>query len=321
MRGRIYKISSPNFLIKNRRVIILSKKKIPSSILSKKSIPYLLLLPAFIYYAVFWLTPVLSGMVEVFTDLNGNFTLTENFKLMLQSDLFDKAIMNTALFAAFSVVIQYFIALLLAVLLSGKFRGAKLLMFISMIPMAITPTAVAILWKTGLLKEGWINSVLMFFNIIKQPIVFLNAEGLAAVFLIILIDTWTVTPSVMIILSAGLQGVQRELKEAAYTFGANKWRIFVDVTLPILKPSIITSVILRLIAAVQIWAIAVMVLGFSKVPFLVERIAFYVDVVPGVATSEKLAFTLSFTTTVIVLIATLIYLRVTKKKTNSGGNN
>ena len=299
----------------------MSKKKISNSILSKKSIPYLLLLPAFIYYTIFWLTPVCSGMVEVFTDLNGNFTLTENFKLVLNSDLFGKSVMNTALFAAVSVVIQYFLALLLAVLLSGKFKGSKLLMFIAMIPMAITPTAVAILWKTGLIKEGWVNSVLMFFNIIKEPIVFLNAEGLVAVFLIILVDTWTVTPLVMIILSAGLQSVHRELKEAAYIFGASKWRIFVDITLPILKPSIITSVILRLIAAVQVWAIVVMVLGFSKVPFLVERIAFYVDVVPGVATSQKIAFTLSFITTVIVLIATLIYLRVTKKITNLGGNN
>ncbi len=307
--------------LENSSQIGLTNSKGLSSIFNKKTIPYLLLLPAFIYYAVFWLAPVFAGVLEVFTDMNGSFTLTENFKLMLKSDLFDKAVMNTALFAAISVILQYFIALLLAVLLSRKFKGSKLLMFVAMIPMAITPTAVAILWKTGLIKDGWVNSVLMFLRIIKEPIVFLNAEGLAAVFLIVLIDTWTVTPSVMIILSAGLQGIQRELKEAAYTFGANKWRIFVDITLPILKPSIITSIILRLIAAIQVWAIAVMVLGFSRVPFLVERIAFYVDAVPGVATSEKLAFTFSFTTTVIVFITTVIYLRATKKKTKQGGNS
>ncbi|SHJ84648.1 multiple sugar transport system permease protein [Geosporobacter subterraneus DSM 17957] len=301
---------------------IFKKKQIDlKRVFSKKAIPYLLLLPAFIYYAIFWLAPVFAGVAEVFTDVNGQFTLTGNFKLMMHSDLFDKAVMNTALFAAVSVMIQYFIALLLAVLLSRKFRGAKLFMFIAMIPMAITPTAVAILWKTGLIKEGWINSLLMFLHIIKEPIVFLNAEGLAAVFLIILIDTWTVTPSVMIILLAGLQGMQRELKEAAYTFGANKWRIFVDITLPILKPSIITSIILRLIAAIQVWAIAVMVLGFNKVPFLVERIAFYVDAVPGVATSEKLAFTFSFTTTVIVFMVTIIYLKFAKRNTKIGGSS
>ncbi len=282
--------------------------------MNKRKIPYLLLMPAFLFYGVFWLYPVLSGAKEVFTDLNGDFTLLGNFKLMAQSDLFSEAVMNTAIFAAVSVIAQYLLALLLAVLLSRKFKGAKLLMFVSMIPMAITPTAVAILWKTGLMGDGWINTLLMNLNLISEPLQFMNVEGLSAVFLVILIDTWTVTPSVMIILVAGLQGIQKELKEAAFLFGANKWQTFKDIVLPILKPSITTSVIMRLIAAVQVWAIAVMVLGYSKVPFLVERVAFYVDVVPGVDTSEKLAFTYSFLTTVIVLLATVVYLRVSKGK-------
>ena len=283
--------------------------------MNKRKIPFLLLAPAFLFYGVFWLYPVLSGAKEVFTDLNGDFTLLGNFKLMAQSELFTEAVMNTAIFAAVSVIVQYLLALVLAVLLSRKFKGSKLLMFVSMIPMAITPTAVAILWKTGLMGDGWINTLLMNLHLISEPLQFMNVEGLSAVFLVILIDTWTVTPSVMIILVAGLQGVQKELKEAAFLFGANKWQVFKDIVLPILKPSITTSVIMRLIAAVQGWAIAVMVLGYSKVPFLVERVAFYVDVVPGVDTSEKLAFTYSFLTTVIVLLATVVYLRVSKGKT------
>lgn len=284
-------------------------------LLDKKKIPYLLLAPAFLFYAVFWFIPVFSGIKEVFTDFDGNFTLLGNFKLMLESELIGKAVFNTAAFAAISVVIQYFIAMLLAVLLSRKFKSSKLLMFISMIPMAITPTAVAILWKTGLVKDGWINTILMALRIIDKPVVFMNAEGFMAVLLVILIDTWTVTPSVMIILIAGLQGLQRELKEAAYLFGANKWQIFTDIVIPVLKPSITTSIIMRLIAAIQVWAIAVMVLGYSRVPFLVERIAFYVEAVPGVHTSQKLAFTLSFLTTIIVLIATVLYLKVSKSGT------
>ena len=285
----------------------------------KKAIPFLLLAPAFLFYIVFWLFPVLEGVKEVFTDLEGNFTLFGNFQMMAESDLFSEAVMNTAIFAAVSVIIQYLLALLLAVLLSRKFRGSKLLLFVSMIPMAITPTAVAILWKTGLIRDGWINTILVNLHLIQDPIQFMNVEGLSGVFLIILIDTWTVLPSVMIILIAGLQGMQKELKEAAFLFGANKWQIFKDIVLPILKPSITTSIITRLIAAIQVWAISVMVLGYSKVPFLVERIAFYEDVVPGVDTSEKLAFTYSFMTTVIVLLATVIYLRVSKGKTKKGG--
>ena len=280
---------------------------------SRRAVPFLLMAPAFVYYAVFWLMPVAEGIAEVFTGLEGGFTLTGNFVLMGESDLFAQSALNTALFAAISLLVQYLIALGLAVTLNIKFKFSNILMFLSMIPMAITPTAVAILWKTGLFRDGWINSLLMGLGIVKSPLLFMNAEGFSALLLIILIDTWTVTPSVMIILSAGLQGIQRELREAAYTFGAGKWRTFRDITLPILKPSIVTSLILRLIAAVQVWAIAVMVLGHGKVPFLVERVAFYVDVIPGVPSSAKLAFTLSFTTTVIVFGVTMIYYRVSRR--------
>ena len=271
----------------------------PAAGISQKSlfgrcVPYILLAPVFVYYAVFWLLPVISGMKEVFTDLDGNFTLLGNFRLMAESDLFNEAVMNTAAFAVISVLLQYLLALVLAVLLSRKFKGAKLLMFVAMIPMAITPTATAILWKTGLVRDGWINTILLNLHLISDPLVFMNVEGFQAVLTVVLIDTWTVTPSVMIILVAGLQGLQREMKEAAYTFGANKWQIFKDIVLPILKPSITT-------------------------PFLVERIAFYVDVVPGVDTSTKLAFTYSFLTTVVVLLATVAYLKVSHNGTRKGG--
>jgi multiple sugar transport system permease protein len=281
----------------------------------RKIAPYLLMTPAFMYYVAFWLLPVLSGIAEVFTTSEGGFTLTGNFLLMWRSDLFLASVYNTALFAAISVILQYLIALILAVLLNIKFKFSHILMFIAMIPMAITPTAVAILWKTGLFRDGWINSLLMGTGVLKSPLVFMNADGFSALLLIILIDTWTVTPSVMIILSAGLQGISKEIREAAYSFGANKWRIFKDITLPILKPSIVASIILRLISAVQVWAIAVMVLGHGKVPFLVERIAFYEDVIPGVPSSGKLAFTLSFTTTVIVFLVTMLYYRVSRRGT------
>ncbi|MDR1249819.1 MAG: sugar ABC transporter permease [Treponema sp.] len=285
----------------------------PAPLKARNAAPYLLMAPAFLYYAVFWLLPVIGGIVEVFTALDGSFTLTGNFRLMWQSDLFLQSVINTALFAAISVTLQYLIALTLAVLLNIRFGFSGVLMFIAMIPMAITPTAVAILWKIGLFKDGWINSILMGLGLIKENLLFMGAEGFSALLMIILIDTWTVTPSVMIILSAGLQGIQKDLREAAYTFGANKWRIFRDITLPILRPSIVASVILRLIAAVQVWAIAVMTLGHGRVPFMVERIAFYEDVIPGVPTSSKIAFTLSFTTTAIVFLATMAYYHISRR--------
>lgn len=279
----------------------------------KKLTPYLLIAPSIIFYLIFWIYPVLNGIKEVFTDYDGNLVLLDNFILTLNSDLSNEAFINTMIFGISSIIIQFILALAISLLLRNKFKGSKIIMFIAMIPMAITPTAVAILWKTGLIKEGWLNTVLLALNIIDKPLVFLNVEGLKAVILILLIDTWTVVPSVMIILIAGLQNINKEVEEAAYIFGASKMEILKDIILPMLKPTIITAVILRLIAALQVWNIAVMVLGYGKAPFLVERVAFYVEMVPGLTESTKIAFTYSFITTIIVLITTMIYLKVSNK--------
>jgi len=274
--------------------------------------PLLLLLPAFLYYAVFWAWPVMSGVKESFTDNAGRFTL-QNFKLMWESELFVQALVYTGIFTVVSVAIELVLALGLAVLFNRNFKGVKLLMFIAMIPMAIPPTAVAILWKTGLMQLGWVNTVLMGIGLIPEPVSYLSYAGLQALFMIIAIDAWTVTPSVMIILVAGLSGISKEYKEAAYTFGANRWTVLKDITLPILKPSIVTAVILRMIAAMQVWAVAVMVLGFSRTPFLVERVAFYVDVVSGRPEASRLAFTISFTTTVLVFAVTMVYFKLSRR--------
>lgn len=285
------------------------------SVFNKKTAPFWLLLPTFLYYAIFWLSPILISIKEVFTTIEGGFTLIGNFKLLWEQVSFLPALRNTAVFAAISVILQFVIALSMAIMLNRKFKGQKLILFLIMIPMAITPTAVAIVWKTGLISSGWINSLLDTFNLTDAVIPFLGLRGLDAVMLIILIDTWTVMPSVLIILIAGLGNIPEETKEAAFIFGASKWRIIKDITIPLLKPSIITAVILRMIAAVQVWAVVVMVMGFSNVPFLVERIAYYVGPLSGMVGASKLAYTYSFLTAVIVFSVTLLYFKVSKRGT------
>ncbi|MBE0700681.1 MAG: sugar ABC transporter permease [Acholeplasmataceae bacterium] len=292
----------------NQRFLHLRKR-----VLNQKTIPFLLLLPTILYYIVFWMSPILISIKEVFTNLDGSFTLLGNFKLMFAQQEFSPALLNTAFFATISVLLQFFVALVLAVLLSRRFTGQKLILFLIMIPMAITPTAVAIIWKTGLISQGWINSLLQVFNITQENILFLGLRGLDAVMMIILIDSWTVMPSVMIILIAGLGNIPKETKEAALTFGASKYQVLRDITLPQLKPSIITAIILRMIAAIQVWAIVVMILGFSNVPFLVERIAYYVGPNYGLSYARKFAYGYSFITALIVFVATMVYFKWAKR--------
>lgn len=279
----------------------------------RKLIPYFLLAPALLYYALFWIRPVIKAFVTSFTDLEGNIGIS-NYIAVLKEPVFFEAFKNSMLFALISVLLQFVIAFMLALLLNKKFKGVNLLLFIALIPMAVPPTAVAILWRTGFSTYGWMNNLLMHLNMIEKPILWLTAEGNNALMFLILIDTWTVLPSVMIILLAGLQNLNKEYEEAGYVFGATKWQVLKDIVIPILKPTIITAVILRMIAAMQVWMISVMMFGFGRVPFLVERIAYYTDIVPMLENSYNMSLTYSVVVTVVVLTSVTIYMRFNNRK-------
>ncbi len=297
-------------MINTNEIKINDKKR--KSHINKKYIPLILLAPAVLFYLLFWLLPVLMGIYESFTTSSGQLTLN-NYKMIFIDGDFGVAIFNTGLFVVISIIIQYVIALVLALILNMKFRFRKALLFIVMIPMAITPTAVAIIWKTGLRETGWINSILMQLNVTQNTIAWLETEGFYAILMLVTIDTWTVLPSIVIILLAGLQNLNKEVKEAGAVFGASRWQILKDIVIPILKPSIITSLLLRMIAATQLWVLVVMVMGYNSLPFMVERIAYYVEFVPNAPNAEKMAYAMSIIVSVIIFITSVIYYKVAKK--------
>ncbi len=290
--------------------------------------PYMFLVPPLLFYLFFWFFPVLISLIQAFTSIDGGFSL-ENFRMMFQDDLFAEAFFNTLIFASVSIVLQFILALSLALLINRKFKGSKMFLFIMLIPMAIPPSAVGILWNTGLIQTGWINSFLSItgvqnlmelMGIASGPVIWKQATGLQAVFMIILIDTWTVLPSVMIIILAGLQNFNEEYTEAAKVFGASRSQALRHIVLPIIKPTIITALLLRLISGLQVWLISVMIFGFNTVPFLLERIVFYTDQVRTGVYSYKLSVTYSIFVVVLVAVSAFAFVKLTKTKDWSGAN-
>lgn len=284
--------------------------------------PYILLVPALLFYLFFWFTPVSISIIQSLTNSNNEFGF-ENYGMIFNDALFQSALTNTLIFAGVSIVIQFAIALSLALLINRNFRGYTLFLFIMLIPMALPQSAVGILWNTGLAETGWINSFIQttgirngleLFNIISEPRIWKDVAGMQALRMIILIDTWTVFPSVMIIILAGLQNFNKEYKEAAYIFGANKFQAIKDIVIPIIKPSILTALLLRLISALQVWLIAVMIFGFNRVPFLLERIVYYTDKVRTANDSYRMAITYSVFTLVVVLVVATLFVKLTKGK-------
>ena len=87
-----------------------------------------------------------------------------------------------------------------------------------------------------------------------------------------------------------------------------------------LKPTIITAVILRLIAAIQIWLIIVLLFGFSRLPVLVERVVYYADEVDGLNNSYQLAASYTIIVSLIISIAAIIFLQVSGAFKKEGGD-
>ena len=278
----------------------------------KTATPYLLVAPVIIYYAVFWLRPVITLVVGSITAIDGGGFTLENFVMVFEDPSFWPAIRNTSIIVIFSVTLEFFVALALALLINAKFPGSGIFLFIAMIPMALPAMAAGAMWKTGLTAHGWMNSLLYYlgFLVEGEKIYYLTGSDVKNLILIIFVDAWTVIPSVMIILLAGLQNLPDAMKEAGYVFGGGWGTVMRKITLPMLKPTIQTAVILRLIAAIQIWLIIVMLFGFNRLPVLVERIVYYSDEVSGLNNSDPLAAAYTISVSLVVSSAAVIFLPV-----------
>ena len=300
----------------------MTRSKVIKKTLNIVKSPYMLLVPALLFYLMFWFFPVMMSIIQTFTGIEGGFTLA-NYKNMFQESLFNKALLNTLVFAFVSLGLQFILAVLLALLLNKKFKGSKIFLFVMIVPMALPQAAVGILWNTGMVEFGWINTILEVsgmqylletMGIIDDNVLWKNVDGMRAVMAIVVIDTWTVLPSIVIIILAGLQNFNEELKEAALVFGSTRRRAVKDIVVPIIKPSIVTALLLRLIAGLQMWLLAVMLFGYGRVPYLLERVVFYMNVASRTDANYKMSVTYSVFTMFVIMFSAFVFVRLTRSK-------
>jgi len=275
----------------------------------KKWIPYILVLPTIIYYCVFWLNPVVTSFFYSFKDENNLSWTLKNYIEIFKDPFFREAIFNTAIFVIVSVTLEFAIAMLLALIINKKFRGASVLLSICLIPMALPAVAVGAMWSSGFATYGWLNSLLYNLGIISEngKLLFLAGGDLESLFLIILIDAWQVIPFMMIILLAGLQGLSKECIEAGYVFGGTKMTVLRKITMPMLKSSIQTALILRIISAIQVWLIIVLIFGYRRIPVLLEEVVFYKE---ELLNKYHVALSYSVIVALVVSFVSIIYLKV-----------
>jgi multiple sugar transport system permease protein len=176
----------------------------------------------------------------------------QNYLKAFRDPAATETILNTFLFVVGSVASQVVLGLGLAVLMSPETKFMRVVRGLAVIPMAIPPLVVGLVWKALLNSE--FGSVAYYLKQIglNPPRGFLGELNLAMP-TIILIDLWQWTPLLMVIFLAGLKSLPTEINEAAYVDGASRWQAFTRITLPMLAPVIFIGVLLRTMNSFKIF--------------------------------------------------------------------
>jgi multiple sugar transport system permease protein len=272
--------------------------------MNNKTLPYWLLLPATLFLLVFFVYPFLQVAVQAFWGSTG-FTL-QNVQTMARNFKFWPSVRNTIGLAVIVVPLQLAMALAMATVVAKLKSARDTVLYIFTIPLGLSDLAAGIIWLAIFEQSGFLNSMLVQLGVISKPILFLNYQNVWIVFVAVLLaELWRATAIVMVILVSGMGLIPREYYEAAEVFGAGPWKRFIKVTLPMLRPSIQTALILRTIAAFEVFAV-VQALGGTTLPVLVGQTFDFQfnQQQPGVAAAMALVIL------VISISATVVFLRV-----------
>ncbi len=213
----------------------------------------LMLAPTLLLVGFLNLYPLVRGgmisfqRLTVFTLNNPRFVGFQNYKAVLGDSRFVAYVLNTIAWISFSVLFQFVLGLILALLLNRPFAGRNAYMGLVFYPWSLSGFVIGLLWSWLLNGQfGVINDLLLKLNIINSPLSFLSDQRLA-MFSVILVNVWYGIPFFAIMLLAALQSIPQELYEAAAIDGAGLWSQFWKVTMPSLRPTIVNTVLLRII--------------------------------------------------------------------------
>jgi multiple sugar transport system permease protein len=205
---------------------------------AEKWIPYLFLLPALLVIAFFRIYPAASGLLESLyatSFANGGvkeFVGLRNFEDIFSDPVAIQSIWVTLRFNLIVNPLQVALALAIALLANQAVRGVGFFRSIYLLPIAISLNVSAIVWGLALSQSGLFNGLLRLVGLPPQPFLTSTEQALWS---IIMLASWVGVPYWALFLLAGLQGISRELYEAAEIDGANWWRRFTEVTFPLLR--------------------------------------------------------------------------------------
>jgi multiple sugar transport system permease protein len=168
-----------------------------------------------------------------------------------QDQVVPTALKNTLVFVVAVVIIETFLALVISILVSRSSHLVGLYRTVLLIPLLVPPIAIGTMWRLMYnYNFGFINQALGLFGIAGPT---WTADPHLAMPSIILVDLWHWTSFMFLIILAGLESMPQEVNEAARVDGASESQILRYITLPLLRPTLLTAVMLRTIFAFKVF--------------------------------------------------------------------
>ena len=217
----------------------------------------LFLLPALALYLTFVIIPIIQAAHFSLYKWNGlapleDFVGLKNYEVALASDVFRTAVSNNLLVIVLSLLLQIPFSLGLAVLLNRRFPGRAVFRLLFFVPYVLSEAITGIVFRLLLQPGALIDSSLQtagLGGLIQDWL----GDSTVVMFTLFVIISWKYFGFHMILLLAGLQGIPREIEEAALIDGAGRWQAFRYVMLPLLGPTLRVSVFLSMIGALQLF--------------------------------------------------------------------
>jgi multiple sugar transport system permease protein len=244
----------------------------------EKAFPYALLAPALLLLAALTVYPffyILHTSVHRLTPAGETFVGAQNFLRLLVDPFFYRAAVQTLVFTASALTLEFALGLALALLLDSQIRGRALWRALLLLPMILPPVVAGVTWRL-IYNPGFgpLNGALRLVGVDTRRLTWL-ADPKFALASVVLVDVWEWTPFVFLILLAGLQAIPEEPYEAARIDGSSPWQTFRHVTLPLLLPALLVALLLRTMDLVRLFD-SVFILTQGGPGFATETLSLYI---------------------------------------------
>ncbi|MBK8023038.1 MAG: sugar ABC transporter permease [Chloroflexi bacterium] len=221
------------------------------------------LIPAILFFAVFWLYPLGVGFTRSFTNWSPmsvrapEFIGLANYERAFSDRLIGIAILNSVKFAVFTVGLRLAIALPIAIMLNNLRRGRDFFRLVYFLPVVTSVIAAGVIWRFLYLpRNGILNTGLVAF----QQVLGLSFElprylqdPNIALFSVGVMSVWRWLGFVIVLLMAGLSSIPGEFYEAARIDGASRLQLFRRITLPLLRPTLVFVLVTEIASELQVF--------------------------------------------------------------------